>query len=88
MGVWVQETMLSVLVSEQRDVRWCHLWKARRRRQRVVVTGYVDVVREGEQEPLNCAIVLAAASVARADGRAYGGRECLRVPQGVQDIQE
>jgi hypothetical protein len=69
--------MLNVQVSGRRDVRWCRLWKIRRRRQRVGVTGYVDVVREGEQEPLNtrtCAIVPAAASesVTRADGRAYG----------------
>jgi len=92
MGVWVQETVLNVLVNERRDVGWCRLWKIRRRGQRVGVTGYVDVVRrEGEREPLNtraCAIVPAAASVTRADGHAYGGRECLGAPQGVHDIRE
>jgi hypothetical protein len=93
MGIWVQETILNVLVSERRDVRWRRLWKIRRRRQRVGVTGYVDVLRRGEQEPLDtrtCTIVPAAASVTRADGRVYGGRECLGVPrwQGVHEIRE
>jgi hypothetical protein len=91
MGVWVQETVLNVLASERRDVRWYRLWKIRRRGQRVGVTGYVDVVREGEQVPPNtrtCAIVPVAASVTRADGRAYAGRVCLGIPQGVHNIRE
>lgn len=90
--VWDQETVPNVRVSAQRDVRLHRLWKVRRRRRRAGVAGYVGVVREGVRDPLDaagtCAIVLAAASVTRADGRAYGGKACLGILQGVSTREQ